>query len=353
MDFVTDPNPTPVFHAEQQLGFPDYVKDMDILQPSDLTKLASGAFANVHGREYPVHTKAATWLSAAYFFGSNPPERRDPRLEASIKQAAAFWEIVPDVDSLESLFNTTIKQAATRDEAPREYALAIDFEGLGGRGVESFYPINDDYEVKEASLSVLADYASERIPLVSVKEASTKILAAARKLGCTDQLPDKIAMFGEPRMADFEHAASAARLRVYAGVPEAVLPLYEEIVKGAAAANANLDDFVELWRALDIQHHVKYSHLIEDPYSAFYSGMPYAELEKVASSVVLIGDVMVPKHVVSDLNADTVAMHFRKEAQDKILNMIGAAAGDPKMASALADTLEQEEREALLELLAA
>lgn len=95
LDQVQDLNQAGMFQLHTILEFPKFVKEAAQTTPADIRELDSDRFAHPHDRMLPMHTKADTWLSAAYLhkFGSDLPATVQEEAAARLQKAAEYWGI--------------------------------------------------------------------------------------------------------------------------------------------------------------------------------------------------------------------------------------------------------------------
>lgn len=318
-DFVSDNNPTAVFHVDKKLGIPDYVKSASVITPEDVADLAPVAFAAPGVSKFPIFSKAATWFSAAYFYGN---KMEDKDIEDRIKNASVVFGCADDVSQVKSLFSDLEKKAS----APAvKYALTADFNGQFGRGVQNFYPISNYGEILGSSEMILKDASEGALPLEYFRTASVNLIKAANEHGVpVDELHDKLIAAGTLCTPDWEMAERGIEHRKQAGLSEDKLQEYRDVVLGARAefeksgsviteeSIENNDRWVDIWCDLDRDYGIKYAG-IPTPYQSFYAGLSLAEFEKAASEHVFIGDVMVPREELMMLQPHTIDEHFTKE----------------------------------------
>lgn len=351
MDFVKDRNPFPIYQADRMVGLPDYVKQAAQISPGELDDMDSIAFADGAAREFPIHTKAATWLSAAYAAGTglfdNPVV--PGHIGERIKSAAAFHEITSDVDTLLAAFASHVKEAAAPEIS---YALSVDFGDHGGAlGVQNFYPLQDVYDIVKSARDMLNDLEGGRLPVNYFRDASQELVKAARAESVNfDDIHPRVLAAGDERLPDYEHALLCADLRKNAGVDDEGLELYKAAALGAKHEPGEIARWVDLWLDLDSTYGVKYAQHQPNPYEAFFAGPQVPDLDKVASAVVVIESVMVPKAVIADLPEDAIRRNFSKEAADKITEAVKCAHADPAVASNLLEAITRDERKELLNL---
>ena len=346
MDFVKDQNPRPVYLADQLVGLPEYVKTANTLVVEDLKGLQDIAFADPAAREYPVHTKAATWLSAAYCLGTDSDEKK----MGIIKAAADTWGISEDIDALEIALASHVKAAS---EPVSRYALTVDFGEHGPGGTRNFYPINDPSEIAVAARNMTKGAADRTLPLEYFRAGSIELVKAAREMHMDmNDIHPRVLAIGEERLPDFDNALEIAELRKHAGVDTEGLELYKLAALGAQNEPQEIDKWLDLWLDLDHTYQVKYSSvLLPDPFVAFFAGESLAVIDKMATEMVLVGDVMIPKTVFAGVPSVRIEQHFSKSACVSIQEAQGVASATPHLATDKLASLSPSETKTLLEVL--
>lgn len=350
MDLSQVPHAAAVRYAESQIGLPEYIKDASA-PPDDALcdQMSDQCFLNPQDRVGPIFNKAAAWLSAvAYLSGT-----RTADLDARLMKAAAVQEITEDVEKLIGVFESATKSASVAQHEPL-YALRIDFEGQEGRGVENFYPINNYGEVLGSSAALMKDASERGLPLELVREAALNIHKAAREYGVnTRELHRTVEILGQERLPDVDHAVEIAETRKWAGVADEGIALYKEAAEAArGGSDEDVEDAISCWLELDKIHGVKYARHILDPYQAFYSGETLEAVQKTASEVVVINDVLIPKAVFGLPSEKQLRQNFSKESAERLIGLQKEASTNPAICSAsLARDFTHEERHELLQLL--
>jgi hypothetical protein len=321
MDFVGNNNPTPLYETVRRTGtdLPDYCH-RDVYSFEEVEKLANVAFADAQKRELPIHEKAAVWLSAAYYYSGNYGESNS-NVDAKIKKAAQIFDIVNDVETIESAFKTETAKSATAVKQ----AFALNVDG------QDYYPINSLGEVFGSSEAILTDLREvDRLDIKQAREACISLLKAANRLGVPkDELPSRVIELGRTGEPDFDHARTCARLRKSASA-DSRTELYEELIALAESDYAEksssgvLDEAIDAWLMLDNELGIKYSHHQPDPYVAFFAGVSEDEIDKAANAVVAIEDVLVPRILLEGLSDSVIDREFAgdtniimKQARDK------------------------------------
>lgn len=93
---------------------PAYVREASRDEVTGVPGMASEHFALRHRRLYPTHTKAATWVSAAYFAERGPglPELDRAATKMALEAAAAYWGVRDEVRALFEAAEAETKRAA-------------------------------------------------------------------------------------------------------------------------------------------------------------------------------------------------------------------------------------------------
>jgi hypothetical protein len=167
------------FHrADTLYTAPGYVKAAAADQLAGRADLPAHAFAEPATRQFPMHTPAATWFSAALLHDQRdqfPPEQF-ARLNRSLGKAAAYWGIDGDVG------RAAAKAAALRqdDLASRpddDFALVAADDGRKLRE----YPLRNPVEVKIAAAWLLEH--RDRFPLGDRRLIAGRVLDKAAATG--------------------------------------------------------------------------------------------------------------------------------------------------------------------------
>ena len=346
MDFVSDFNPTGLYRTFSAVAAPSFVEDADVLTPEYVSTLHKTAFADPSKREFPCHTKAASWLSAAYFFGSgltNPP------VEENIKSACKIHGV--DIEEIVAQKELILKEASETPEF-KTHALEVDFEGEDGRGVERYYSIKIASQVEDSARNLLNDFDAGKLPEDWFVRASREIVKAASVTGLPkERLHARIKAAGVDRVFDLDTALRMAETRAWAGVPFEGVELYKAAALGASEDPGNEDRWMTIWGDLDRTNLVKYSRTVLEPHRAFYAGPETAQIEKMAREVVVLEDVIIPKAVVTKPSEDSIRQRFNKQAAEVLLGMQKKACSDPFEASRLFHGLDKGDRSEFMKLL--
>lgn len=334
LDFIHDNNPGWLLPAVESL--PDYVKSAKVLTAEDTAQLPDLAFAG--RRTFPIHTKQATFLSAAYLAHLNKTESREMEV---IKNAARIHGIEEDVNIFLAQNADTVKSANTPQVKTAEYALEIN--GL------SYYPINTPEQVQDAARELVNDFDAGKMPASWFKNASVKIYqkSAAFDMSHKEIMRD-VAEAGCEREPDFDKAALFIQRRKLAKVSDEVMGIYEDIVKTASNDSANLNNYMDLLHDLDRDHNIKYSSIQLNPCQIFHNGFSKDDVKKASANNVIIAGVMVPKNEFSKVREDAIAMQMGRPHTEFVMDLCKTAAADPALASDMAAELPFEAQQIVL-----
>jgi len=329
--FATENNPR-ILYVVESLGLtPDYVKAANTITEADLSPLPATSFADV-SRQYPIYNKVATFLSCIYALHDSALTQA---VRARLEKAAAIYNIHGDVLKAQSAL---AKQASETSEKPQpKCALQVDFEGHGGLKVANFYPLDGETQIMSSIRALLNDFDNGTLPAPYFKTACAETMKAILAEGIPlVSVPDRIKEAGADRVLDFEKAAQHAAWREYAGVPADVVEIYKDLVKAAAAEGGDkitVEQAIEAFYDLDVAHGVKYSSLIADAHSVFYSGDTEGDITKMANDNVALAGVLVPAEVLANINPEKIAMHFSRNMACKIASICESASGNAIEAS--------------------
>jgi hypothetical protein len=191
LDQTTDLNGQEQYRLCQLFEAPEFVKTASTEQRCGPEELSAHLYADPQKRLYPMHSKSAAWLSAAFFFEKRAelPQRRADQIEAKLLEAATFWGIEVQVAGLK-------KRA---DEMAHDDLAKLpdeDFCWVVGR--ERHLPLRNAAETKAAAV-YLAQYRDE-FAFPDRQRMARKILQKAARygagLGEHDEFLERVAGFG-------------------------------------------------------------------------------------------------------------------------------------------------------------
>ena len=170
---------------------PGYVKEASIEQRCGPEGLAQHLYADQRNRCFPLHTKSAAWLSAAFFFEKQASLSRitATAVEARLLEAADYWGIAPQVQGLK-------KRAA--ELARDDLAKLADEDFCWVQGRERHLPLRNALEVKAAA-EYIAKYRDE-FTFPDRQQMARKVLQKAARFGAAlgdhDEFLERTAGFG-------------------------------------------------------------------------------------------------------------------------------------------------------------
>jgi hypothetical protein len=168
-DQVSDTNNATLYQISQEVNLPEFVKEASLPDSDSLQTLSPDCFAYPELRRFPVHTKADTWLSAAYLHKSattmSPCTYKGVR--AAVEEAAAFWQIdLPRFD--------TIKEASAAPDPVGTYPVVFE---VGGTAHTTHVSSADELTKVAAHIIESEDY-----PYLSRQGAARQVIAAPSEL---------------------------------------------------------------------------------------------------------------------------------------------------------------------------
>lgn len=189
LDQTADTSHAELFRISKLYSPPDFVKQAspeslltrstDHPEQEANSELSTHVFADTRNRQFPCHTKAATWLSYAWFLENRGemPEKMAQHIEQRLDNYASYWTITPQIDALKSRHNELYKDAESR-LPDSSFALVVETEnGLKQRD----YPLRNPLEVKAAAGWFLQN--RDAWPYSWRQKIATKILEKAGQFG--------------------------------------------------------------------------------------------------------------------------------------------------------------------------
>lgn len=123
IDHVADRNHAELHKLQFSMEIPDFVKEASLATPDDVKSLSADHFASPD-KTFPIHTKADTWASIAFFHkqASAIPAWQKEAIATNLVKAAKFWQ-------LEDAFKRVAKPMAK--EASDTLTIAyVDDQGI-------------------------------------------------------------------------------------------------------------------------------------------------------------------------------------------------------------------------------
>jgi hypothetical protein len=250
---------------------PDFVKRADAAERIGDPEIPPHLCADPRHRRYRMHTKAATWLSAAFFYDKRDqlPPKEAAAVEGRLQEAADFWGIRPQVDAL------AIKVAAARKD---NLSTLQDEDFAWSRDGERHLPLRNAVEVKAAAAYLLEH--RDRFEFRDRQDMAQRILQKAARygagLGEYDGFLEKTAGFGgcaatqaaslvrdRARLARVSHPDVAAELEKMAAT---ILANPQQARRPDALAKV-----AEVVDQLDRMLHVEHSEAVPRPEDVLFA----------------------------------------------------------------------------------
>lgn len=330
------------YRIRSLVEMPAFVKDAAFTDPADAVELPNAVFADPVRRKFPLHTKAATWLSQLYFLENRhkyaTPEAR--RVQEKISNAAGYFGIAGDTKQAAQAWETH-QQAEPADLSDADFAIVVDHAGQKIRR----FPINNPVNVKSAAAHLYGNRM--HYPYDWRRIAARKILHKAAELEVQDIEPDlhvyltRAAGFGSTApsiaaekigtrfllLSDAEKdlkvktARLAQAVRGMSGIPTpADMTKLAQIIDRLDREHGfykYYDQGVETPEEMFFDLTQKKAELFRDGYFQLTTGtyVPFAALDKIEISKVAqaIGDDFV-KAIMSDKSLDIDLEKFGKLA---------------------------------------
>lgn len=154
-DQTSDPNLSALHRYSKLYGLPDFVKSASAAAVYTPEEKKSRLFANPKNLEFPIHTKAATYVSRMFFINNRHelPEFMRERIDENLQKAAKYWGITKEIEQLEAKHAALHQEDSTPDS---DYALVW----AGDDGAKNRqYPLRNGLETKAA-----ADWFAKYLP---------------------------------------------------------------------------------------------------------------------------------------------------------------------------------------------
>lgn len=316
MDFRNDNNDYGVKFVKQALAnnLPSYIDEtLSSDKISNITKLASNAFADEVSREYPINTKENTWLSAAYFYSQgykNLTKEASSHIEQQIKLASLVHGIKEDIQAIISALSTQVKVASFSEE--KEYAISI--------ADKNYLPINTIDEVVASAKELDQNYL--RLEPLTAKTAAINIVKKANDLGIAtkEYLSSFILDKGVERLFNYDYAIKVAQERA----EQTGCDIYKDIIEAANYAYSQGEDLTKYaseFYKLDSAHDIDYkAYGVQDPAEIFFNGITKQAAEAFSQDNVLVNGVFIPISEFKNKDfQNSVQSYFPKKVASVIL----------------------------------
>ncbi len=344
-DFTEMNNPKFLFRAALHHPFPDWVASEAMPVKADFVEKAAAAFADPERRLFPICSPTAAFHSALNMFAE--PDSLNVRACERIKQACADYGIEGDILPYAELFVAEIEKSAS---TVTEGRFAIDDE-LGGERFQ-LLPLNDAEDVNASAFELAKMAADNRIPFLLLIPAAREVVKAAADHGAT-KLPEIVTRYGKPRFPDAELAAKRIQGREQLCKDASVRPIlavdYQAALEGLVdAPDAAMEKIAAIDHAAGLTPSYKTAARVPTPYDIVYGGPLEEEVEKVASTRVLVRDVLVPLSEMQRIDARDAEFRLSKSAAEDFSRL--SLGDDARELSLAVANWDEEDQRTLLRL---
>ena len=263
-----------IYKYSQVGEVPSFVKQASVIQDEDLKSLPSKSFADAK-REFPIHTKQATWLS--YLKSASESTTSDAVKETIIK-AAEFWGIADDIYDIEINLE---KSAAPTELDDTDFAVVVN-------EIERRFPLTSVETVKAAGEGLWKNRST--YPMTIRKEAAKRIIKKAKELKVNlDNIDflEKTAGYGVGIGNEIKKALSNRRY-ITGGAPKEVLTkAAEEITTNIVDSEELQEKIATILDTFDREHKIyrHYDHGLRTPEEVCYGLSLSSMEEKIASEL--------------------------------------------------------------------
>lgn len=217
MDYLSDTSLQKLHTLSKQFTdgkLPDFVKMAAVASEKPAVNAPLSVYGDAIKRQFPCHTKMATWLSNFYFWGQRFNGEKFTNADAiasRLEKSAEYWHLKPDVTKM--VADMRVKSAAPeRKLTDDDYALVVNY---GSERIRRF-PIVNATTVKKAAANLKKFCVS--YPYAWRKKAAVNTLRKAMELNA---MPDA---------ADLDYIVKAA----------GVYPADDNAIAQAVSLKANL-----------------------------------------------------------------------------------------------------------------
>lgn len=356
-DQSSDLNGQRLYRVVNLFTTPDWVKAASSVDICGDSALPIRVYADPTHREFPFHTKAATWVSYAFLLDSQIPADQINDINSKLKQAAAFHGIT---DSLEQLSKEFIKQAADPESSLNDDDFALVYKLPTGEK-QRRYPLRNYEEYIKAG-SYLMQHR-DAIPYTYRKQMAEKILEKLAMTGCSRQgamlvdFLEKQAGIGWCSAKDAAHLLDIrSRLlkRTNLSLSEVLADAAQDCIKNAEKVRqpGNLQKLAELVDRIDRDHHLdrEYGHGLDRPDDVLF-GITYKVAEDYLDDHCTMTSGKV--YSINDLcqvKLSDVRNLFGNDFADSV--SVGGVMISPEKMAEVGATLPRPDAELLDELLA-
>jgi hypothetical protein len=123
IDHVKDLNHSYLYNLDESEGLPDFVKQAGLLQEEQAKLMGSNLFADAKNRLFPTHSKADTWLSAAFYekyAKQDYDKEAGAKIESRLRDMCAFWGVEYTEPKVEKVASTQVAIEYRYDGIPQK-----------------------------------------------------------------------------------------------------------------------------------------------------------------------------------------------------------------------------------------
>lgn len=299
----------------QENRIPDYA-DLD-----KVVKTASdrGAppYADESRQEYPIGSAGETWHSMAHCI-LRFDESRNPEVYQTVKKAAAIHGIEGDLEALIDFCQNLAEAPGEKQAAAKDLEIAV----LDGTVRVKISSVVEDSKKLESLRNKIPepDFVKMAKTIVSntPEDQVVNLPWVIQSLG-TEYVPEiSSSVFSELRNRKIQYPKSASEY-------EECQALFEKLSADQESDSLDIQELsaaVEKLAGIDYANGVMYGSLIPSPYELTSSGMPVAELLKLARESVPLGEdmdrpIMVPvNELVKLAKSDKPLLYMTPSARE-------------------------------------
>lgn len=310
-----------------QLGpLPAYVKAASVADVAEPGELVSGAYADPVSRSFPIHTKAATYVSTLYFLG-NVAELKPldvTRIAARLEKAAADHGILNEIADLVQ------KAAASYQPAPTPEPVPYALEKRSADGVERRYPLRNATETKIAA-EWFAQYRGH-FRFDDRQQIADRILDKAAEYGV--EFPEELdyLLAKQAGRGICDRPRTVEQLRYRSQLPGVAAPLREGLAKlaqdlagspGLVADPVTTRNLARTLDTFDREHRVHYSGLLTPPEDCLFAGsLKHAEAFMLETCPTHTGAIYA-KQQLAKLSQEDIRELWGEEAARSVQDTFG------------------------------
>jgi hypothetical protein len=202
MDHISDKNHSNLYQIYTSMSVPSYVKEASLLEATDRFTMSADQFADRVNGNYPISSKADTWLSSVFYL--KHASVSNEAIEGRLKEAATLWDI--DFEALRSELTASMSKQASTSPA---FTVKVAVNG----DVLANLTITD-----KSQISKLADEffkSASKYPLTTRKSVAEQLLQAIStfKASVSNEQMDNLEKYAGQGTTTPENALLALRLR--------------------------------------------------------------------------------------------------------------------------------------------